>query len=254
MGSKVSCKSALRLLAGAIQICRVENVEVEERRRWFKKDTFFHRAPLGKEYLRFDFDSKQVIQSSDSRKWSLLFKYDEFNLNKEDGIIDFYESGSYQCIASFYLDDNYLNVFNKEGWKTYTVESSVSLPEPTEEREAPRQCDPKVSSNCPTQSTGSKEHKRSNVAEISQVKKSPVVQKTSRRKAAGIKHGTKTVDEAEQVICRFLSNEEQVRSMASASNKELKELIGAVLREGYSLKDANMIARMVIRRARALAK
>lgn len=254
MGSKVSCKSALRLLAGVIHICRVENVEVEERRRWFKKDTFFHRAPLGKEYLRFDFDSKQVIQSSDSRKWSLLFKYDEFNLNKEDGIIDFYENDSYKCIASFYLDDNYLNVFNKEGWKTYTVESSVSLSEPTEEREAPRQCEPKVSSTCPAQSTDSKEHKHSNVTEVSQVKKSPVVPKTSRGKAAGIKHGPKTVDKVEQVISRFLSNEKQVRTMASASNKELKGLIDAVMREGYSLMDANMIARTVIRRARALTK
>ena len=154
-----------------------------------------------------------------SYTWKALLEYDEYNLDKKYGVVTFYDSNS-QILATFDLALRILQIFTVSGYMSYEFEEIHQ-----------EDLKPKT--------------KITPLRPITNVESKPTA----------IKEELKLTNEkAEQLINELLKDADSIRIYASMNNELLQAVISTIEKHGFSHREANMLARSIVQRARKMVK
>ena len=223
-------------------LCQVEKTVVETKWRLFGRKTIPHTTFLGVQIIRLDLTDKKILGSEiisqenenceedlinmldsieeKSYTWKALLEYDEYDLDKKYGVVTFYDSNS-QILATFDLASRILQIIAGFGYMSYEFEEVSPEDLKTDTKIIPLK--PKV--------------------------------KKEKTPTATIIEKPKISDEKkEQLINEVLKDEKSIRIYATINNELLQAVIRKFEEHGFSRREANMLARSIVIRAKILLK
>lgn len=223
-------------------LCQVEKTTEETKWRLFGRKTISHTDFLGVQIIRLDLDNKKILGSNiisqekenceeelinildsieeKSYTWKALLEYDEYTLDKKYGVVTFYDRNS-QILATFDLASRILQIIAGFGYTSYEFEEVHPEDLKTDTKITPLK--PKV--------------------------------KKEKTPTATIIEKPKISDEKkEQLINEVLKDEKSIRIYATMNNELLQAVLCKFEEHGFSRREANMLARSIVLRAKILLK
>lgn len=224
-------------------LCQVEKTVEETKWRLFGRKVIPHATFLGVQIIRLDLNSKKIFASDiisqenenseadlinildaideKSYTWNVLMEYDEYSLDNKTGVVIFSNKDSH-ILATFDLALRILQIFTNFGYMSYEFD----------------EIDP------------------NKIKQKTKPKIIPLKQETNAKSTSIVKKEETQFanDKTEQLINEILKDADSIRIYATMNNKLLQAVLSTIEKHGFSHREANMIARSVVQRAKIMLK